>query len=127
MSEKTDWHPLRVLAARVLERDEPLVLTEEVRALLRQTGRQVALGVDEVEQALGDVMPATGLLREIARRIAEGSDRLGPALRRMYRLRDSGDIEEARKQMEEVLSVEVVPLYREMASSELAKLDELKR
>lgn len=126
MSEKTDWHPLRVLAQRVLENNEPLVVTEEVRALLRQTGSQVALGADEVEQALSDVPLATGLLREIARRIAEGSDRLGPALRRMYRLRDAGDIVGARRQMEEVLAVEVVPLYRKMAEGELAKLGELK-
>jgi DUSAM domain-containing protein len=126
VSEKTDWHPLRVLAQRVLENNEPLVLTEDVRALLRQTGIQVALGADDVERALSDVPLATGLLREIARRIGEGSDRLGPALRRMYRLRDAGDIEGARRQLEEVLAVEVVPLYREMAGGELAKLDEPK-
>ncbi|HZH16751.1 MAG TPA: DUSAM domain-containing protein [Archangium sp.] len=127
MSEEIDWHPLRVLAQRVLENQEPLVLTEDVRALLRRTGSQVALGADEVEQALGDLLGATGLLREIARRIAEGSDRLGPALRGMYRLRDAGDLEGARRQMEQVLAVEVVPLYREIAAGELAKLDELKR
>jgi DUSAM domain-containing protein len=45
----------------------------------------------------------------------------------MYRLRDAGDVEGARRQMEQVLAVEVVPLYREIAAGELAKLDELKR
>ncbi len=127
MSEETDWHPLRVLAQRVLENQEPLVLTEDVRALLRRTGSQVALGADEVEQALGDVPGATGLLSEISHRIAEGSARLGPALRGMYRLRDAGDLNGARRQLEQVLEVEVVPLYREIAEGELAKLDELKR
>jgi DUSAM domain-containing protein len=98
------------------------VLTEDVRALLRRTGGQVALSPDLVEQALGDIPRATELLREIARRIGEGSDRLGPALRRMYRHLEAGDLEGARRQMEEVLAVEVVPFYREIAAGELAKL-----
>ncbi len=127
MSEKTDWNFLRDLAQRVLKDDEPLVLTQNVRALLRRTGGQVALGAEEVEQALDDVPRATELLREISRRIAEGSHRLTPALLRMYRLIEVGDIEGARKQMEDVLAVEVVPLYRNIASGELEKLEELKR
>jgi DUSAM domain-containing protein len=45
----------------------------------------------------------------------------------MYRLRDAGDLEGARRLMEQVLAVEVVPLYRGIAEGELAKLDELKR
>jgi DUSAM domain-containing protein len=127
MSEKNDWQPLQDLARRVLEHNESLILTEEVSALLRRTGGQVSLDAEEVEQALGDVSRATTLLREISRRIAEGSHRLAPALSRMYRLRDAGDIEGACRQMEEVLAVEVVPLYRNIASGELEKLEELKR
>jgi len=127
MSEKDDWQPLRELARRILDGNEPLVLTEDVRALLCRTGAQVALGAEEVEQALSDVSRATGLLREIARRISEGTQRLTPALLRMYRLRDAGDIEGACRQMEEVLAVEVVPFYRDIAEGELAKLKELKR
>jgi DUSAM domain-containing protein len=127
MSEKNDWQPLQDLARRVLEHNEPLVLTEDVSALLRRTGGQVAVDATEVEQALSDVPRATSLLREISCRIAEGSHRLGPALSRMYRLRDAGDIEGACRQMEEVLAVEVVPLYRNIASGELEKLEELKR
>lgn len=127
MSEKTDWNFLRDLAQRVLKDGEPLELTERVCALLRRTGGQVALDATEVEQALSDVPRATGLLREISRRISDGSHRLTPALSRMYRLRDAGDIEGACRQMEEVLAVEVVPLYRDIASGELEKLKELKR
>ncbi|WP_309888327.1 DUSAM domain-containing protein [Archangium sp.] len=127
MSEKTDWNFLRDLAQRVLNDQEPLVLTENVCALLRRTGEQVALGTEEVEQALSDVPRATGLLREIARRISEGTRRLTPALLRMYRLIEVGDIEGACRQMEEVLAVEVVPLYRNIALGELEKLEELKR
>ncbi|HEX8441174.1 DUSAM domain-containing protein [Archangium sp.] len=127
MSEKDDWQPLRDLARRVLDNNEPLVLTEDVCDLLRRTGGQVALGAEEVEQALSEVPRATGLLREIDRRISEGTLRLTPALLRMYRLRDAGDLEGACRQMEEVLAVEVVPLYRDIASGELEKLKELKR
>ncbi|MCY1072992.1 DUF2379 family protein [Archangium lansingense] len=38
----------------------------------------------------------------------------------------AGDLEGACRRMEEVLAVEVAPLYREIAAGELAKLDELK-
>jgi len=127
MSEKTDWNFLRDLAQRVLKDGEPLVLTKNVRALLRRTGEQVALDAEEVEQALSDVPRATRLLRKIARRISVGTRRLTPALLRMYRLIEKGDIEGARNQMEKVLAVEVVPLYRNIASGELEKLEELKR
>ena len=127
MSEKTDWNFLRDLAQRVLKDGEPLVLTKNVRALLRRTGEQVALDAEEVEQALSDVPRATRLLLKIARRISVGTRRLTPALLRMYRLIEKGDIEGARNQMEKVLAVEVVPLYRNIASGELEKLEELKR
>jgi DUSAM domain-containing protein len=127
MSEKTDWNFLRDLAQRVLKDDEPLELIQNVRALLRRTGGQVGLGAEEVEQALNDVPRATELLREISRRISEGSHRLTPALLRMYRLIEAGDIDGARRQMEEVLAVEVVPLYRNIALGELEKLEDLKR
>jgi DUSAM domain-containing protein len=127
MSEKNDWGPLNDLAQRVLENNEALVLTEDVRALLRRTGGQVALDAEKVERALSDVPSATELLREIYDRISEGTQRLTPALLRMYRLRDAGDIEGACRQMEEVLAVEVVPFYRDIASGELEKLEELKR
>jgi len=76
---------------------------------------------------VGDVPRATRLLRKIARRISVGTRRLTPALLRMYRLIEKGDIEGARNQMEKVLAVEVVPLYRNIASGELEKLEELKR
>jgi DUSAM domain-containing protein len=127
MSEKNDWQPLQDLARRVLEHNEPLVLTEDVCALVRRTGDQVALDAEEVEQGLRDVPRATGILREISRRISDGTRRLTPALLRMYRLIEVGDIEGACRQMEEVLAVEVVPLYRNIALGELEKLEELKR
>jgi len=46
-------------------------------------------------------------------------------LERMYDLRDAGDLDGARQQMRDVLAVEVVPEYREIAEGELEKLDDL--
>jgi DUSAM domain-containing protein len=43
----------------------------------------------------------------------------------MYALQDAGDLKGARQQMHDVLAIEVVPLYREIAEGELAKLARL--
>ncbi|WP_083968856.1 DUF2379 family protein [Hyalangium minutum] len=69
---------------------------------------------------------AATLLGEIRRRIDEGSHRLGRAQTRAYRLRDAGDLDGARRQMEKVLAVEVVPHYRRIAESELREATRLK-
>lgn len=116
-----DWHLIRVLDNRVSQ-DEPLTLTDEVRDLLRRTAPTVAISTAELEEALTTVGSATSLLHEMRRRITEGSHRLGDALHLMYRLRDKGDLEGARQQMRDVLAVEVVPFYREIAEGQLDDL-----
>ncbi len=122
MTGEVDWDPIRALAQRVLERGEALELTEDIRILLRQSAQEVAISLADADTALDDVSSATTLLREIRTRIREGSNRLSDALQRAYRLREAGDIEGARKQLEDVLTVEVVPLYREEAEIVLKKL-----
>jgi DUSAM domain-containing protein len=122
MSDTIDWEPLRDLARRVLERGEPLELTEGTRALLLETASEVGIRQQEAEEALHDVSTATPLLAEAIRRIDEGSERLD-ALERAYELRDEGDFEGARQQLRDVLAVEVVPQYRRMAEEHLAGLD----
>lgn len=124
MSDALNWNDVRALAKRVLEEGEPLLLTDEVRAILRRTAREVAIDAEEVERALRTVPEATTLLRTVAQRIRDGSHRLSRALAQMYRLRDVGDLEGARKQMREVLAVEVVPHYRDIAASSLESLDD---
>jgi DUSAM domain-containing protein len=124
MLEEIDWDPIRDLARRVLVRGESLELNEATKELLFKSAREVALRQRETENALLDKLAATELLREISRRIAEGSDRIGDALLRMYEIQDRGDIEGARQQMRDVLAVECVPLYREIAEGELEKLDD---
>ncbi|MFP2924512.1 DUSAM domain-containing protein [Pyxidicoccus sp. 3LG] len=127
MTEEVDWDDLRALAQQVLVRGEPLELTDENRALLLRSARQVAISQEEAEGALKNLSTATSLLEEIRRRIRDGSHRLSDALHRYYRLRDARDFAGARKQMEDILAIEVVPLYREEAEIVLEKLADLER
>ncbi|MFP2906941.1 DUSAM domain-containing protein [Pyxidicoccus sp. 3LFB2] len=127
MTEEIDWDELRALAQQVLVRGTPLELTEDTRALLRRSAREVALSQEDAEDALRSVSTATTLLAEIRRRIRDGSNRLSDALHRYYQLRNAGDFAGARKQMEDILAVEVVPLYREQAEIVLEKLADLER
>ncbi len=125
MTEETDWDELRALAQQVLERGEALELTNATCALLLRTAQQVAISQADAEAALHSLATATTLLGEIRRRIREGSHRLSDALHRAYRLRDQGDLKGARRLMENLLQIEVVPLYREQAEILLEELAQL--
>ncbi|WP_434348574.1 DUSAM domain-containing protein [Myxococcus virescens] len=124
MSEKIDWDPIRALARRVIREGAPLVLDDDVRALLRRTAREVGLSDANAEQALSTDVGALELLRESSRRITDGSNRLMDALHRMYRHQKAGDFDSARQEMRDVLSVEVVPHYREVAEGQLEDLED---
>ena len=119
-----DWNQVWELNQRV-QRGEAVELTEELRALLRRAGPTVALGSTEIEAALASQGTVAVLIQRIDARVHEGSRRLSAALNRMYRLRDSGDIEGARQQMRDVLAVESVPHYRDIAEGQLDQLDKL--
>ena len=126
MTDKRDPELIDELKARVLEDGEPLVLSDEVRALLRRSAEQVALAPDDADEALRSVATATALLQEISRRLKEGSKRLFEASNKASDLRDAGDLDGACRQLEDVLSVEVVPLYRQRAADSLHALTRLK-
>jgi DUSAM domain-containing protein len=117
MSERIDWDPIRGLAQRVLRHGAPLEVTEDVQALLLRTAREVA--ISDAASALKSDAGALALLSECSRRIHDGSVRLMRALHRMYRHQEAGDFESARQEMRNVLGVEVVPLYREIAQEQL--------
>jgi DUSAM domain-containing protein len=117
------WNQLWNMEHRVDQGDH-LELTDEVRDLLLRAASTVAISDAEAQAALTHVESATALLRKIRERIREGSNRIVDALYRMSRLRKKGDIEGARQQMREVLAVETVPYYREIAEGQLATLDE---
>ncbi|RKG95433.1 DUF2379 domain-containing protein [Corallococcus sp. CA053C] len=117
-----DWHQLRTLDTRV-QQGGTMALDEPLRALLRRAGPSLAMTDSEVEAGLRTPEAAMALLHEMRQRVTEGSRRLGDALHRMYRLRDQGDLDGARQQLRDVLAVEVVPYYRELAEGQLADLD----
>ncbi len=121
-----DWYPIRMLDNRVRQ-GEPLELTTEVRDLLRRTAPTVAITEAQAEADLTSVESATALLHEVRRRITEGSNRIMDALHRMYRLEEKGDIDGACQQMRDVLAVEVVPHYRDIAEGQLERLSDLRR
>jgi len=117
-----DWDPIWALARRVLEQGEPLELTDETRALLLRSAREVAISDEDAESALRSQSTAMTLLQEVRRRIHDGSSRLSRARIRAYELRDAGDLDGAQHLMRDVLAVEVVPFYREQAEIALEKL-----
>jgi DUSAM domain-containing protein len=121
MDEEGDWHEIRVLDNRVRQ-GEAMKLTDDVRDLIKRTAPTVAIPEADAVVALAGVDTGTALLHEIRRRITEGSNRLVDALHRMYQLQEKGDLDGARQQMRDVLAVEVVPLYREVAEDELKKM-----
>ena len=110
-----DWDRIDSLELYVLEQGAPLELTEDTCAHLRRCARDVGLSSEETEDALRGVSTALTLLQEICRRIRDGSHRLGDARRLSSRLRDAGDLEGARKPLQDVLAVEAVSFYREQA------------
>ncbi|CAM3205946.1 DUSAM domain-containing protein [Corallococcus sp. ZKHCc1 1396] len=122
MSEDTDWDDVRALFARV-EAGEALTLTPDVRELLLRTAQQVAIPEAAAHSAIQDVEAATALLGEVRVRIRTGSQRMMLTLPAARRLRLAGNKAGARKLLEDLLAVEVVPLYREQAELALEDLD----
>ncbi|WP_225413590.1 DUSAM domain-containing protein [Stigmatella hybrida] len=127
MSNKTGWAALEALAQRVLDQGEPLELTASVRAVLRRSARDVAIPLQDIQQALRSPRTSKALLRKVHKRIEEGAWRLMVAEHRAHRLQDAGDLEGARRQLERVLTVERVPRYRKQAEILLAQIVRLQR
>lgn len=111
--DQLDWERVENLGRRVLQKGELLELSDEIRAILTAGARLVAISPTDTEEAQRDTSTATSFLREIRRRIREGSRRLGTADSASERLRAQGDLTGARKVLEDALAIEVVPHYRE--------------
>lgn len=122
MRETHDWDKVAALE-RQLVREEGLDLTPEVTELLRRVARDVVVPDAEVQRALMTPAGSAALVRDIRRRIRDGSQRLMRAISESSRLVEEGDMAGARKCLEEVLAVEVVPLYRQHAEAELSHLE----
>jgi DUSAM domain-containing protein len=117
------WGQLRALALRV-QQGHPLELRDDLRALLRQAAPSVAITDAEAERALGSLDGATALLERMVERILGGEHRIKRALSRMMDCREAGDREGALQALRDVLAVEVVPMYRQMAQEHLDRYDE---
>ena len=122
MKEQHDWDKVMDWEKR-LDQGEGLVLTPDVADLLRRVARDVAIPEDEAQRALFTPAAATMLIREMCRRIREGSRRLMRAISEANRCKETGDTAGARKILEGVLIVEIVPLYRQHAEAELSYLE----
>jgi DUSAM domain-containing protein len=122
MPDERAWNEIWELNHRVSTQGQPFTLTDDVRELLRKTAADVAIPPEDVEQALQSDASAAALLAEVARRIREGSHRLSRALNASYQRQMAGDVEGARQVVRDVLEVEVVPHYREIAQTQLDAL-----
>ena len=127
MTAELDWEPIRALGQRVIERGEPLELSDEVRSLFDDPLEEVAISPEDAASALRSVPTAITLLqRDQAPHsggLATALDRLKPA---RIDLRDAGDLDGACRQMEKVLAIEAVPHYRRIAGSHLREATRLK-
>jgi DUSAM domain-containing protein len=122
MNEQHDWD--KVLEwEKHLDSGAVLDLSPDVADLLRRVARDVAVPQEEVQRALVTPAAAAMLIREMGRRIREGSRRLMRAISEANRRKEAGDTAGARKILEGVLSVEIVPLYRQHAEVELSYLE----
>jgi DUSAM domain-containing protein len=117
-----DWDRVLDLFAQ-LKRGEDLTISDDLNDLLRRIAPELAISVEDAEAAILTPTGAATLVREMRRRIFVGSRRLGAALLEAFEHEEKGDKDSARKALEAVLSVEVVPLYRRTAQRELDKLD----
>ena len=124
MSEHRAWDAIRNLNRRITDQGEPFVLTDETRTLLQGTAPDVAITPGEAARALQCDTSAAELLKEIAKRIRVGSRRLSRAIVESDQRHQAGDMEGARKPLLDVLAVEVVPHYREVAQTPLDALDD---
>ncbi|WP_095977230.1 DUSAM domain-containing protein [Melittangium boletus] len=118
----SDRPQLAVLAQRI-QQGHALEFTDDLRALLRRTAPTAAVSEAETEDALKTSEGAEALMGMILSRFQKGERRFLRSMYRMTSLRDAGDLDGARQQMRDVLAVEVVPLYREMAEEQLRGLD----
>jgi len=117
-----DRPQLAVLAQRI-QQGHALALTDDLCALLRRTAPTAAINEAETEEALKSPEGAEALMGMILSRFQKAERRFLRSMYQMTSLRDAGELEGARQQMRDVLAVEIVPQYRQMAEEQLRGLD----
>ena len=106
-----------------LDQGEVLDLTPDVVELLQRVARDVTIAEEDAQRALVTPADAALLIREMCRRIRDGSRRLMRAISEANRRKEAGDTPGAREILQSVLEVEIVPLYRQHAETELSYLE----
>jgi DUSAM domain-containing protein len=122
MNEQHAWDKVKEWE-ELIDQGEVLDLTPDVADVLRLVARDMAIPEEEAQRALATPTDAAMLIREMCRRIRDGSRRLMRAISAANRCKEAGDNAGARKILEGVLAVEIVPLYRKHAEAELSYLE----
>ncbi|SEM45613.1 DUSAM domain-containing protein [Stigmatella aurantiaca] len=120
--DQLDWERIEELDRKVSVQGESLELSDETCAILRGGARLVAIRPEDTTEALREVVTAAHHLKEITRRLREGSARLGAADAQTDPLRDKGDFAGARRVLEDALAAEAVPFYREQLTGRIEDL-----
>jgi len=120
--DQLDWDRIEELDRKVSVQGEPLDLSDETCAILRGGARLVAIRPEATTEALREAATAAHHLKEITRRLRDGSARLGTADAQTEHLRDQGDFAGARRVLEDALAAEAVPFYREQLTGRLEDL-----
>lgn len=116
------WDRLRELDERS-EAGEVITMDAPTRDVILRGAASVGMSAAEAQAALATPEAAAGFVHEARRRIREGSRRLGEALIEVAALVEQGRLSEARAVLRALIEAEPVPFYREIAASELARLD----
>ncbi|XXF77182.1 DUF2379 family protein [Myxococcaceae bacterium GXIMD 01537] len=117
------WDQVRVLARR-LRQGRPPEFRDDLLDFLRRTAPSVGIIEPAPRKELETGENAQALLERIAVRIQDGEQRIRRALSRMMDRREAGDREGALQELRDVLAVEVVPLFREIAQEQLDRYDD---
>jgi DUSAM domain-containing protein len=99
-----------------------LVLPGEDRAEVQSIAVQVAIPEAEVYTSLRSPEGTASLLREILRRIRERGRHYSQAIGDVLDLKEAGDLEGARRVLEDYITSEPIPKYRELAATEMKDL-----
>lgn len=124
MPDQRTWDEIWELNQRVTDQGQPFVLTDDTRQLLRVTASDVAISTAAVETALASDASAAALRKEVAKRIRVGSRRLSRTMSDVDKRKEAGDMDGARQVLQNLLGVEVVPHYRDIAQTYLDALDD---
>ena len=115
------WDRLTSLEQRLRRESAERLASDDV-LIVRTVAKQAALSDERVEEGLASAEGQRELVFEIARRIREGSLKLGSLLIASNDLCKQGRYEEARRSLLGAVGAERVPLYKSLMEDELERI-----